>query len=214
MTVSIDQHFKVVIKNLEQYGMLLVSGIEIFDVRRLVSGESGKGSWWSDKAAHTIFAINELLEDHPDVTITKLISRKVTFVHRQLWSQLYAIGAAKSEWQTDGLTKPAEKLLQEIEVEGVVATNKLPRTSNPSELAKELELRLLVHARQVHTESGAHAKILESWSHWATTVKFKPKSIDTARAQTFLETRLEEINKACDGTGNLPWLKPQRRRAK
>ena len=207
MTVSIDQHFNVVMKKLEQYGMLLVSGPEIFDVRRLVSGESGKGSWWSDKAAHTIFAINERLEDHPDVTITKLVSKKVTFVHRQLWSHLHAIGTAQSEWQTAGLTDPSKQLLQDVEAQGVV-------TSKPSGLAKELELRLMVHARQVHTESGAHAKILESWSHWAKTIKFKPKRIENANAEKFLEVRLAEINQACDGTGSLPWQKPQRRRVK
>jgi len=196
-------------EQLEQCGMLLVSGSEIFDVRRIVSGEGGKGSWWSDKAARTIFAINELLDDHPDVTITKLVSKKVTFVHRQLWSHLYAVASAKSEWQFAGLTKPAEKLLQNIEAEGVVTTNKLSKTSDlkPNELAKELELRLLVHSRQVHTESGAHAKILESWPHWATTIKFKPGSIDTARAQIVFEERLVTINKACDGSGNLPWQK-------
>jgi hypothetical protein len=207
MTASIEQHFNLVMTNLEQYGMLLVSGAEILDVRRLVSGKTGKGSWWSDPAAQTIFEVNELLDDHPDVTIAKLVSKKVTFVHRELWSYLYAVATAKSEWQTVGLTEPARELLTQVEEAGSIATNDLSKAIKPGNLAKELELRLLVHSAQVHTDSGAHAKILESWSHWAKRIKFKPKIITLQDAQTFLEERLAKINKECEGTGTFPWTR-------
>ena len=36
----------------------------------------------------------------------------------------------------------------------------------PRELARELERRLLVHADQLHTDSGRHVKVLGSWVAW------------------------------------------------
>jgi hypothetical protein len=131
----------------------------------LLTGQRSKGSWWADDAAHTIFAITQELEDHADVAITKLISKKVTFVHRKQWSRLFAVASARDDWQLEGLSKPAQSLLKEIDRDGTLFTNSVKGSSvaKIGDVARELELRLLVHSDQFHTESGAHAKRLETW---------------------------------------------------
>jgi len=208
MTAKVNGNFDKVLRCLEDIGLLLVSGNEIPDVRRLITGKSSRGSWWSDEAAHEIFAVNELLEDHPDVTITKLISGKVTFVHRQLWQKLFSVATAREEWQMGGLSVPAKQMLKEIDKRGTLLTHKLPASfgPKPGETARVLELRLLIHSEQVHTESGSHAKLVESWDAWARRVHFKPRELDVSRARQFFEKRLDEINKQHSGNGRLPWI--------
>lgn len=206
MTVRTNKNFVKVFDKLSEIGFLLVSGGEIPDVRGLIGGK-GKGSWWADEAAHDIFAVNEMLEDHPDVAVTKLISGKVTFVHRKLWPKLFAVATARDDWQLRGLSVPAQLLLRELDKKGSLFTHKLPKSSGPKvgETARELELRLLIHSEQIHTESGSHAKLVETWENWATRVSFKYRPLDPSRARGFLEKRLNEVNKEYSGTGRLPW---------
>ena len=60
-------------------------------------------------------------------------------------------------------------------------------------------MRLLVHARQVHTEKGAHELELSSWSDWAKRVKVQPLA-DAATAHAAIEAALGEAR------NQLPWL--------
>ena len=206
MTVP-KTHFDRVLRKLTDIGLLHVSGVEIPNVRELITGQKSKGSWWADPAAHEIFAITQELEDHGDVTIVKLISKKVTLVHRKLWTRLFAIASARDDWQLEDLSIPAQLLLKDIDKNGTLRTNSLKRSSvaKMGEAARELELRLLVHADQFHTESGAHAKRLETWQSWARRVNLTGRSVESERARRFLEKRLEEINKSYSGRGRLPW---------
>ncbi|HEU5459674.1 MAG TPA: hypothetical protein VFU83_04235, partial [Pyrinomonadaceae bacterium] len=154
----------------------------------------------------TIFAVSELLEDHRDVLITKLISNKVTFVHRELWGRIYSIGVAREDWQLKNLSPSAKLLLKTVEAEGSLETNKLGKKfgAKPADAARELELRLLVHAEQKHSESGAHTKVLETWDTWAKRAGFRARAQSAPAARRFLEQRLARINMN-NGYGSLPW---------
>jgi hypothetical protein len=207
MTANPSQNFERVFQLLEELGLLLVSGTEIPDVRRLISNSTAKGSWWADPAAQQIFNVNENLEDHPDVVVTKLVSRKVTFVHRNLWNHLFSVANTRDDWQLRGLSKDALSLLNEVSESGSIRTDKFTSTkiNKPGDVARELEQRLLVHSEQFHTESGAHARMIETWEEWARRVSFKPKLIGVDTARRFLEDRLAEINLKYSGRGKLPW---------
>jgi len=76
-------------------------------------------------------------------------------VHDRLLPALYAVGRAREPWQTRGLSPAARKLLQRVDRDGRV------RASGAA--AKQLQLRLLVNARDEHTESGRHETVLEPW---------------------------------------------------
>lgn len=165
MIATSDKNFRLAFQLLEKNGLLLVSGFEIPDVWRVVSAKPSKGSWWGSPEAHEIFSINERLSDHHDVTLTKLVAGKVTFVHRKLWRKLVAIGNAREDWQMKNLSPQARRLLNELDKKGTLFTNSLGRSfgPKPGDIARELELKLLVHAEQIHTDSGKHAKVLETW---------------------------------------------------
>ena len=177
------------------------------DLTYLITKERIRGSWWSHKLAHTIFSVAEMLEDHPDVTIIKLVSGKVTFVHRELWNRIYSIGVAREEWQVKKLSANARQMLERLDSAGQMQTNKAGKEfgAKPGDVVRELELRLLIHAEQVHTESGKHAKVIETWDAWTRRIGFRARAGDPVAARRFLEQRLASINKKHHGTAELPW---------
>jgi len=202
------QELQKVLASLESFGLLLVSDRAFPSVASLIAGEPVKGSWWSHPLAHTIFAVNEMLEDQKGVLITKLLGGKVTFVHRTMWPQVYAIGTAREDWQMEGLSTPAKTLLTRVEKETCIDTDKIGviRGTKPGDLARELELRILIHAEQVHTESGAHAKRIQTWESWADRVGFKARQTDPQVAKKLVEKRVKELNKKFGADVRLPWL--------
>jgi hypothetical protein len=203
MTADVTKQFDKVFLQLQELGLLLLSDANLPSVSGIVTGEKLRGSWWAHKQGQTIFAISEMLEDHTDVLITKLISDKVTFVHRELWGRIYSIGVAREDWQLKNLSAAAKLLLQAVDAEGTLGTNKLGKKLG-TKPARELELRLLVHAEQKHSESGAHTKVLETWDTWAERAGFRAKAQSAPAARRFLEQRLAQINMN-NGYGTLPW---------
>ena len=203
MTADIRKQFDKVFLQLQELGLLLLSDANLPSVSGVVTGEKLRGSWWAHKQAQTIFAVSEMLEDHRDVLITKLISDKVTFVHRELWGRIYSIGTAREDWQLKNLSTAAKLLLKMVEDEGSLETNKLGKKfgAKPADAARELELRLLIHAEQKHSESGAHTKVLETWDTWAERAGFRARPLSAPASRRFLEQRLAQIN----GYGSLPW---------
>ncbi len=207
MTASPKKHFDKVFAQLKTDGWLLLSDAELPSVAGLITNEKLRGSWWSHKQSQTIFNVSEMLDDHADVSIVKLISGKVTFVHRDLWHRIYSIGVAREDWQLDKLSANARALLAALDHAGTIETHKPGQAfgSKPGEIARELELRLLIHAEQIHTESGKHAKVIETWPAWAKRTGFRARPSKPAAARRFIEERLAAINRATDGNGKLPW---------
>ena len=207
MTANLRKQFDEVFLRLEKFGLLLLFDSALPNVATLVAGEKISGSWWSHKAAHRIFAVSEMLEDHSDMLVMKLVSNKVTFVHRKLWGHVYSIGVAREEWQLKKLSPAAKQLLKALDDQGCLLSNKLGKEfgPKPADTARELESRLLLHANQIHTESGAHAKVIETWPKWAERAGFRDKASSPALARQFLERRLAQMNKEFSGNGKLPW---------
>ena len=112
---TVASHFDTILLNLQANGFLLESDPKLPSVCSLITGSPLRGSWWSDPQAQTIFQVNELLEDHEDVLITKLVSGKVTFVHRKIWAEVVTIGRSKESWQLKNLQVPVLSLLKQIE---------------------------------------------------------------------------------------------------
>ena len=139
---------------LEKHGLLLVTDSALPSIAGNVVGEPIKGSWWSHPKAHAIYAVVEKLDDHEDVLLTTLVLNKETFLRARFWRDLLSVAMAHDRWQMDGLSKDDRTLLQRVESQGEIRAS---RTKT------ELPSRLLVHAKNIHTETGAHAKVLQSW---------------------------------------------------
>lgn len=202
-------YFQLVLRKLKNTGFLLESDPKLPSVCTLITGTPLRGSWWSHPLAQTIFQVNERLEDHKDVLITKLVSGKVTFIHRKLWPETIAIGESQEPWQLNKLPEPARSLFKQIEATGSVTTEQLawPRNQKMKlgDAARSLEKRLLVVGTQFHSESGAHAKLLETWGRWAERIKFEAASISAAEAKKELERRLDNLNAEFHGAAKFPW---------
>jgi hypothetical protein len=163
---------RTVDRALKKHGLLLLQDKTLPSVATIVAGEPVKGSWWAHAKSHAIFAEVERLTDDPHVLVTRLIAKKVTFVHERLWPAVLAVAMSAPR---DRLSSAARALLKKIEKEGAV------RASGAA--ARELQERLLVHAREVHTESGRHETELQTWARWASGRNIEPLPIDTARAE-------------------------------
>ena len=53
-----------------------------------IAGETLPGSWWSHPRAKDIFRITRSVRASGQVLVCRLVSGKVTFVHRRLWPSL------------------------------------------------------------------------------------------------------------------------------
>jgi hypothetical protein len=188
-----------VVRELETRGILLVTAPSLPSVTAIVAGEPVSGSWWAHPRSHEIFAVLSSLEEDKGVLLVKLVDRKQTLVHRTLWPELFAIATSREDWQTAGLSARARALLEKVESYGALRLDELGRGFDRKALARaarELEERLLVHGDQTHTETGAHQKLLSSWSKLAKKLDVRFDGIDVPAARAAFETRTE---------GKLPW---------
>lgn len=197
---------------LDDYGLLLLSDAKLPSVVGIIVGEPIHSSWWGHPLGGVIYHALNALEDRPDVLSTKLIASKVTFVQRRLWPALLGVAKAREPWQLDAMSPGARWLLAQVDAEGEVQTNDLfPPTGvqrkRLPEFARDLERRLLVHATEIHTPTGAHAKVLETWQHWASRVEFTVPTAKAAEGKRQLEDAAHHLIGITGARVQLPWLK-------
>ena len=183
-----------VLARLTANGLLLTQDKALPSVIGILTGESLRTSWWVHPKAHLIFSVLSELADHPDVLFTKLLYRKDTLVHRSLWPAVLTVGNARDQWQVQGLSVDAKRLLKRLgrggePIRGVGAP------------VKELEGRLLVTTQEIHTESGRHEMALESWQAWSRRVSCNPMDSD-AHARKALEDAAFRLGAPLT---SLPW---------
>jgi hypothetical protein len=184
----------VLLGALEAAGLLLLQDTVLPSAAALVAGEPIAGSWWADPRSHEIFREVSALSEHPDVLATKLVGGKVTFVHRRLWGAVRAVATGREPWQSAGLSPEARALWGRVEREGSLVASGAP--------AREVELRLLAHGEQVHTEAGRHETRLETWTAWARRAGCRGPELSAAEGRARLEAVVVELG----GTAtSLPW---------
>lgn len=184
--------FDRVVENLERNGLLLQQDKSLTSVVGLVTGEALSTSWWSHPRSHEIWAILQRLDDV--AVATRLVGGKVTLVHRSLWPALVSVGTSNEPWQRDGVARAVLALADRIERGDVIRD--ADRTA-----AKVLQERLLALGSEVHTESGRHATVFESWRAWA-----KRESVTPTASVAAVRDALEGAVVAIGGTARLlPW---------
>jgi hypothetical protein len=154
-----------------QRGLLLLQDAELPAATTLIVGEVVRGSWWGHPQNKLVYATLQQLG--ADVLWVKLVRGKETIVARSLWPALLSMACSREAWQLRGLSASDRRLLELVDaapaplrLDQVV----LPAGEDaPRELARALEGRLLVHSGELHTETGRHVKVLESWATWQRT---------------------------------------------
>jgi hypothetical protein len=193
------------LRNLTRSGLLLLTDPTLPSLVSLIVGKPIKGSWWGHAKGSLIFNVSNELGDHADVLTVKLVSGKVTFVHKKLWPALYAVGLSHEEWQTRGLPAAGTKLLSVIERKSPVRADRL--TDDYRKVLPILERRLLAVCGEIHTESGAHAKTAESWRHWAKRVGMSPIAMSPESAKEILSEATAALAEGTQGRVFLPWVR-------
>jgi hypothetical protein len=181
------------ITQLSAQGLLLQQDALLPNVVAAVAGKPVHGSWWAHPQGHAIYHALNVLAEHPDVLVTRLVQGKVTFVHRRLWAAVLAVGQSQAPWQFARLSAPATALLELVQRQGMLFAS--------GKSVKALELRLLAHGEQVHTDAGHHAIRLETWIAWAERV-----GCQTSLTPSVGQQALEGALQALGGTATmLPW---------
>jgi len=195
--------FEDLLDRLQEYDLLLDVDPKFPSVTGLVAGDTGGRSWWTHPQAKQMYGLCCALGDHPDVLVVKLVSGKVTSIHRPLWPAIVAIGTAREPWQLEGLSTEAKALLKKTD-----GGRQVEASGDP---VRELEARLLVHAMSVHTEGGFHVKIAQSWDAWAKSVRLRKVKLKPAEAKAQLESVVTRLNQQFGANGTLPWQTKRRR---
>jgi hypothetical protein len=179
------------IDRLYEFDLLLDTDPKFPNVTALLAGKNPR----------EMYSVALELRDHPDVLTIKLVSGKITFIHRPLWMAVYATATAREPWQTRGLSKDAAALLRKTDKE-----NKL---LSQGDAVRELEARLLVHAQSVHTERGLHRKQVQTWMAWADSVQLGAVTLTPAEGKAQLEAVVARLNTQFGARRTLPWQKKQ-----
>jgi hypothetical protein len=180
-----------VVAAVAELGLLLLSDPKRKNAIQILTGEFPRGSWWSHPEANRIYQVLQGVEAHPDLVSTKLLSGKVTFVHRTLWPALLAVAAAREPWQLTGLLPPAVQWLADWD-QAVLSGAEPPQPSRT--VIKQVEPRLLALGQSVHTAHGRHETRLEPWSTWAArTGSPFPSPVSPAEARLTLATAADRL---------------------
>jgi hypothetical protein len=193
------------VRKLQDDGLLLLSDKSLPNVVSMVAGPKVKGSWWGHERGHEIFNELEKLEAHPDSLTTRLVSGKVTYVHRRLWPEILSVATAREDWQLHGLNGAARRLLSKVDRDGEVRTDKMESFKGLGEAAREIEKRLLVYTEEIHTEKGFHAKALMAWSRTPKIRDLRLRLGDPQAAKEKLEALMDGLNSRYHARGKLPW---------
>lgn len=190
--------------------MLPFSDPTVPSVVSIVVGGPVAGSWWGHPAGRLVYQIGEELEGDSDIQLVKLWRGKLTLVHRSLWSPLVRVGRARAPWQTTGLSEPGRLLLDFVERTRTIRSDALPTDFPAGSHAfrpalRDLERRLLVLTRSVHTTTGAHALEAESWAAWSTRVRPVRFVGSVESAQLLLENAARRLAPNSDPRRAFPW---------
>jgi hypothetical protein len=149
-----------IVAALAKHGLLLKQDKVIPSVVGIITGESLSTSWWSHPKSHLIFSVLSELSEDSQVLLTKLLARKDTFVHSDLWPALLAVGRSRDEWQLRGLSAAAANLLRRVD-----RSTTAVRATGAA--CKEIQVRLLAAAYEIHAEDGRHEIMVEGWHPWS-----------------------------------------------
>jgi len=203
-------HLNEALRQLRANGLLLVQDALLPCVTTIVAGRPVRGSWLGDPSARGTYEVLIALEAHPEALQTKLVAGKVTMVHHDLWPAVLGVAISRAAWQFEQLSPVVRWLFDAVDRQGSVQTDLvalltgITRKDIPS-AARELERRLLVHGTEVHTPSGAHAKVLQTWTRWRAETSPAIAHLDEVSAREQLADVMQRINREYGASARLPW---------
>src|ERR1700730_17819761 len=115
-----QEKYDSVLTELKRCGVLLMTDNRLPNFVSIIIEEPIKGSWWGHPKGKEVFHILERLHDSEEATTAKLVAHKVTFIHKDLWPALAAVGASGEAWQMEHLSDVAKDLLKRVEHDSIL----------------------------------------------------------------------------------------------
>ena len=157
-----------------------------------------------------IHIVNTELKEHPDVIATYLVSGKITFIHRRAWPALFGVALSGEPWQSQDLGRPARRILRLVTKQEIVRADDQSVFGALNSAARrtgihELEKRLLVHSTDTHTQTGTHAKTLQTWERCKEQKRFRGHALPADEARAQLERLIDSWRVGPSVRASLPW---------
>ena len=199
-----------VLMAVEQYGLLMQADGKLPSVVTLTVGKPVRGSWWGHPKGDTIHIINNELKEHPDIITTYLVSRKITYVHRRVWSALFGVAMSGEPWQKKDIGLHARRIFKCVTQRDYVRSDDKSIFGKMSTVERrtgiiELERRLLVHSIDTHTESGTHATTLQTWERCRVQKRFRGQPLAIDKAYRRIERMIEDWHIGPNVRSLRPW---------
>ena len=199
-----------VLSGLERDGLLMLSDARLPSLVSLVVGKPVRGSWWGHPRGEAIHVLSTQLREHPDVIALRFVRRKITYVHRSRWPELFGVATSGEQWQTKGISSGARLIFRAVQKSGLVRSDDPALLSSRSSrerraFIRELEERLLVHCIEFHTERGVHAKALQSWAKCRQQKRFRRRALPARDARERFEALVRAWSTGPGAIAALPW---------
>lgn len=168
----------------------------------IIANEPIKGSWWPHRDGSVIFHTLGNILDSKDVIAPKLINGKVTLLYKELFPYFNSIVSSPKNWQIDNLKEDCKIFLRDVQKNGGCLRSdeyKWEGDRKLGDVIRDLEKKLLVYSLEIHTDSGAHAKIIHTWENY-----FKDQSLHQVELNEALLT-LEIFANSLGEKVKLPW---------
>jgi hypothetical protein len=199
----------IVEREFERIGLLMNHDPALPSFTALVTGTPFGGSWWSHPQAREIYRLLQHFHRDAGALSAKLVNGKVTFINKRLWPSLLNAVRSRAAWQRGDLSVEARALHRAVQRHRSIRADRLrtPPASARGAVIRELEKRLLVHATDVHTDTGTHQKLLRAWPRWCTDVDYSFERYPPARGREELEEAARVLAESVQVVAKLPWSK-------
>jgi hypothetical protein len=87
-----DMNARQAIEFVKRHGVVLEAGTgPVPSLVEVITGGPVRGSWWAHPRRQEIFELTRAVRDSEDVLVCRIVSGKVTYVHRRLWASLVRV---------------------------------------------------------------------------------------------------------------------------
>ena len=198
-------------KEFVRIGLLLQHDRELASVTTIVVGAPIRGSWWGHPLGHELFDLLTAFERGEGALSGKWVNGKITYVHRRLWPAFLTLALHGERARARGVSTAANSLLRVVRRKEIVRVDELAASGfaparELAAAARELEERVLVHAGSIHTSTGAHTKVLQSWSRWASLEKRRRSTCSLTDATAAFTAAVEMLRQGSPRRPRVPLL--------
>lgn len=196
---------KKIFKLLEKYKLILLQDKTFPNIVAEITGENIVGSWWGHPLANPIYNGLQWLEYNRSILAIKLIDGKVTYIHEDLFADIYSIVCKSRDWQTQKLKDEDQQILKYVSKKKKIMSDDsgLAKLSkDPKKSFVNLEKKLLIYSMEEHTDSGKHIKEYMTWEKSKIAV---PKPNDYLVSKNHIENLVALLNKKSGAKTKLPW---------